>query len=111
MTEQQKKMAVELGTTMTRSSKKADFKPIRTTICPIQKFQIAISGVGLLPPQEVVADGESRTLDTYLQNQKITAWYRLDPDLQTGCFGVVGLQVVWAYANGNAQLATKPRTA
>lgn len=111
MFEHQKKIAVGLETTTTTNTKQADFKPIRTTTYPIQKFQSAISGVGLLPPLEVVADGENRTFDTHLQNQKITAWYRLGADLQTGCIGVAGLPVVWAYANGNAQLATKPRVA
>jgi hypothetical protein len=111
MTEQQKKMAVGLGTTTSTNSKQADSKPIRITTCPIQKFQSAISGVGLFPPLGVVADGESRTFDTHLKTQKITAWYRLGPDLQKGCFGVAGLPVVWTYSNGNAQLATKPRMA
>jgi hypothetical protein len=111
MTKQQKKMAVGLGTTTTTNSKRDDSKPIKTTTCLIQKFQIGISGVGLLPPVEVVADGECRNFDTNLQNQKIAAWYRLDPDLQTGCFGVVGLPVCWNFANAKAQLATTPRMA
>ena len=111
MTEQQKKKAVGLGTTTTTNSKRDDSKPIKSITCAIQKFQNGISSVGLLPPFEVVADGERRTFDTNLQNQKIVAWYRLDPDLATGCFGVVGLLVCWDYANAKAQLATTPRMA
>jgi hypothetical protein len=82
---------------------------MKTIIRSIQKFQNAISGIGLLPPLEVVADGERRTFDTHLQNQKIAAWYRLDPDLQTGSFGIEGLPVRWDYAIAMAQLATTPR--
>jgi hypothetical protein len=78
---------------------------------PIQKFQHAISGIGLFPPVTVVADGERQTFDTKIQGKEIQAWYKLNPDLQTGYFGVVGLKVRWDYANAKAQLATKPRMA
>ena len=111
MTEQQKKMAVGLGTTTTTNSLDTDPKPIKTTTYPIQKFQSGISGIGVLPPVEVVADGECRTFDTHLQNQQIAAWYRLDPELQKGCCGVVGLPVCWDYSNAKAKLATTPRMA
>ncbi|MDP4623149.1 MAG: hypothetical protein NWS85_09670 [Hydrogenophaga sp.] len=84
---------------------------MNTIICPIQRFQHAISEVGLFPPQTVVADGERKTFDTKIQGKEIQAWYRLAPDLQTGCFGVVGLPVFWDYANAKAQLATTPRMA
>jgi hypothetical protein len=80
-------------------------------ICPIQKFQSAISGVGFHPPLTVITDGEYQTFDTKIQGKEIQTWYRFSPDLQTGCFGVVGLPVRWDYTNGNAQLATKPRVA
>jgi hypothetical protein len=78
---------------------------------PIQKFQHAISGVGLFPPVTVVADGERQTYNTKVQKKKIEAWYKLNPDLQTGCFGVVGLSVRWDFADSKVQLATKPRWA
>lgn len=78
---------------------------------PIQKFQYAISGIGLFPPVTVLADGERKTYYSKLQKEKIEVWYVLNPDLQTGYFGVVGLKVRWDYANANAQLATKPRMA
>lgn len=76
---------------------------------PIQKFQHAISGVGLFPPVTVVADGERQTFDTKIQGKEIKAWYKLNPDLQTGYLGVVGLKVCWDHANAETQLATKPR--
>lgn len=82
---------------------------MNTIICPIQSFQHAISGVGLFPPQTVVADGERKTFDTKIQGKEIQAWYKLNPDLQTGYFGVVGLKVRWDHANAETQLATKPR--
>lgn len=82
---------------------------MNTIICPIQRFQHAISGVGLFPPQTVVADGERKTFDTKIQGKEIQAWYKLNPDLQTCYFGVVGLKVRWDHANAETQLATKPR--
>ena len=111
MFEHQKKMVVGPDTTTTTNTKQTDSKSIKSITCAIQKFQSGISGIGLLPPVEVVADGECRTFDTDLQNQKIVAWYRLDPDLQKGCFGVVGLPVCWDYSNAKAKLATTPRMA
>lgn len=78
---------------------------------PIQKFQHAISGVGLFPPLTVVADGERKTYHSKLQKKKIEVWYALNPDLHTGYFGVVGLKVRWDYTNDKAQLAKKPRMA
>ena len=111
MFEHQKKMVVGPDTTTTTNTKQIDSKSIKYINCAIQKFQSGISGIGLLPPVEVVADGERQTFYTHLQNQKIAAWYRLDPDLQTGCFGVVGLPVCWDFANARAQLATTPRMA
>jgi hypothetical protein len=78
---------------------------------PIQKFQLAISGIGLFPPVTVVADGKRQTFDTKIQGKEIQAWYKLNPDLQTGYFGVVGLSVRWDFADSKAQLATKPRWA
>jgi hypothetical protein len=84
---------------------------MNTTICLIQKFQHAISGVGLFPPLTVVADGEHQTFDTKIQGKEIQAWYRLNPDLQTGYFGVVCLAVRWDFADSKAQLATTPRMA
>lgn len=78
---------------------------------PTQKFQLAISGVGLFPPLTVLANGERQTYDSKLQKEKIEVWYMLDPDLQTGYFGVVGLSVRWDFADSKAQLATKPRCA
>ena len=111
MTEQQKKMAVGLGTTTTMNSVYSDSKPIKSITCAIQKFQSGISRVGLLPPIEVVADGEHQTFDTKIKGKEIQAWYKLNPDLQTGYFGVVGLSVRWDYANAKAQLATTPRMA
>ena len=84
---------------------------MNTIICPLQRFRHAISGVGLFPPQTVVADGERKTFDTKIQGKEIQAWYKLNPDLQTGYFGVVGLKVRWDYANAKAQLATTPRMA
>jgi hypothetical protein len=78
---------------------------------PIQKFQHAISGIGLSPPMTVVADGERQTFDTKIQGKEIQAWYKLNPDLQTGYFGVVGLSVRWDFADSKARLATKPRRA
>lgn len=78
---------------------------------PIQKFQHSISGVGLFPPLTVVADGERKTFDTKIQGKEIQAWYELNPDLQTGYFGVVGLKDRWGHANAKAQLVTKPRMA
>lgn len=78
---------------------------------PIQKFQHAISGIGLFPPIQVVADGERQTFGTKIQGKEIQAWYKLNPDLQTGYFGVVGLSVCWDFADSKARLATKPRWA
>jgi hypothetical protein len=78
---------------------------------PIQKFQCAISGVGLFPPVTVVANGERQNYNTKIRKKKIEAWYKLNADLQTGCFGVVGLSVRWDFADSKAQLATKPRGA
>lgn len=75
-------------------------------LSPIQKFQHSISGIGLLPPVTVVADGERQTLDS-----KIQAWYKLNPDLQTGYFVLVGLSARWDFADSKARLATKPRWA
>jgi hypothetical protein len=77
----------------------------------IQKFQHAISGIGLFPPVTVVADGERQTFDTKNQGKEIRAWYKLNQDLQTGYFGVVGLSVRWDFADSKARLATKPRMA
>lgn len=78
---------------------------------PIQKFQHSISGIGLFPPLTVVADGMRQTFDTKIQGKEIQAWYKLNPDLQTGCFGVVGLYVRWDFADSKARLATTPRWA
>jgi hypothetical protein len=84
---------------------------MNTIICPIQRFQHAISGVGLFPPQTVVADGERKTFDTKIQGKEIQAWYKLNPDLQTGHFGFVGISVCWEFVDSKARLATKPRWA
>jgi hypothetical protein len=78
---------------------------------PIQKFQHSISGIGLLPPVTVVADGERQTFDSKNQGKEIQAWYKLNPDLQTGYFGLVGLSARWDFADSKARLATKPRWA
>ena len=75
---------------------------------PIQKFQHSISEIGLFPPVTVVADGERQTFDAIIQGNEIQAWYKLNPALQTGYFGVVGLSVRWDLADFEAQLATKP---
>ena len=78
---------------------------------PIQKFQLAISGIGLFPPVTVVADGERQTFDTKIHGEEIQAWYKLNPDLHTGYFGFVGISVCWEFADSNARLASKPRWA
>ncbi|WP_090045249.1 hypothetical protein [Limnohabitans sp. 2KL-27] len=78
---------------------------------PIQKFQHSISGIGLFPPVTVVADGERQTFDTKIQGKENQAWYKLNPDLQTGYFGFVGISVRWDFADSKARLTTKPRWA
>lgn len=77
-------------------------------MCPIQKFQHAISSAGLYPPMFVDANGARQTFQTKIQGQKIEAWYLLSSDLKTGCFGIAGLPVRWDVAGSTAQLASKP---